>query len=127
MHIVYVSDAKAGTSITSFRFISSHASAKSQYQFEEIQLENLFALLSIFKGLFSHQVSGIAQQPDFIFGEVHTHLRVWLLGKVYPQAKTVILMKPAYLFTVLIMPLFLSMMVLLHRSSNCHQRCFKSN
>lgn len=95
MHIVYVSDAKAGHRSQALGLYQAIHQQNPNTSFEEIQLENL-ALLSILKGLFSHQVSGIAQQPDFIFGVgSHTHLRVWLLGKVYPQAKTVILMKPS--------------------------------
>ncbi|WP_258292359.1 mitochondrial fission ELM1 family protein, partial [Escherichia marmotae] len=35
------------------------------------------------------------QAPDFIFGVgSHTHFRVWLLGKIFKKAKTIILMKP---------------------------------
>lgn len=95
MHIVYVSDAKAGHRSQALGLYQAMHKQHPHTSFQEIQLENL-ALLSIFKGLISHQVSDITQQPDFIFGVgTHTHLRVWLLGKIYPQAKTIILMKPS--------------------------------
>ncbi|MCU4413727.1 mitochondrial fission ELM1 family protein [Acinetobacter sp. WU_MDCI_Axc73] len=95
MHIVYVSDAKAGHRSQALGLYQAMHQQNPNTTFEEIQLEKL-PLLLIFKGFFSHQMSGIAQQPDFIFGVgSHTHLRVWLLGKIYPQAKTVILMKPS--------------------------------
>ncbi|WP_130804393.1 mitochondrial fission ELM1 family protein [Acinetobacter ihumii] len=95
MHIVYVSDAKAGHRSQALGLYQAIHRQNSNSSFEEIQLEKL-PLLSLFKCLFSHQVDAIRQAPDFIFGVgSHTHFRVWLLGKVYPQAKTVILMKPS--------------------------------
>jgi mitochondrial fission protein ELM1 len=51
--------------------------------------------LSIFKGLFSHQVSGIAQQPDFIFGVGSYSSSSLVIGKSLSSSKTVILMKPS--------------------------------
>ena len=95
MHIVYVSDAKAGHRSQALGLYQAMHKQHPHSSFEEIRLEKL-PLLSIFKGLFTHQVNAISQRPDFIFGVgSHTHFRVWLLGKVYPQAKTVILMKPS--------------------------------
>ncbi|MBJ9985537.1 mitochondrial fission ELM1 family protein [Acinetobacter sp. S40] len=95
MHIVYVSDAKAGHRSQALGLYQAMHQQNPNTSFEEIRLEQL-PLLVILKGLLSHQVNGIMQQPDFIFGVgSHTHLRVWLLGKVYPKAKTVILMKPS--------------------------------
>lgn len=95
MHIVYVSDGKAGHRSQALGLYQAMHQQNPNTSFEEIRLEQL-PLLVILKGLFSHQVKGITQQPDFIFGVgSHTHLRVWLLGRVYPKAKTVILMKPS--------------------------------
>lgn len=95
MHIVYVSDGKAGHRSQALGLYQAMHKLATNSSFEEIQLEQL-PLLSILKGLFLHRVSQIKQAPDFIMGVgSHTHLRVWLLGKIYPQAKTIILMKPS--------------------------------
>ncbi|MFW1807109.1 ELM1/GtrOC1 family putative glycosyltransferase [Acinetobacter ursingii] len=94
MHIVYVSDAKAGHRSQALGLYQAMHKQNTNSSFEEIRLESL-PLITVLKGLFTHHVDGITQQPDFIFGVgSHTHFRVWLLGKIYPQAKTVILMKP---------------------------------
>ncbi|RKG33864.1 nucleoside-diphosphate sugar epimerase [Acinetobacter guerrae] len=94
MHIVYVSDAKAGHRSQALGLYQAMHKQNPNSSFEEIRLESL-PLITVLKGLFTHHVDGITQQPDFIFGVgSHTHFRVWLLGKIYPQAKTVILMKP---------------------------------
>lgn len=95
MHVVYVSDGKAGHRSQALGLYQAMHKLVTQISFEEIHLQQL-PLLTILKGLFTHQVSQIKQPPDFIVGVgSHTHFRVWLLGRIYPQAKTVILMKPS--------------------------------
>ena len=67
--------------------------------FEEILIDQL-PILSFLLAIFKQSTSAVAQSPDYIFGVgSHTQLRVLLLGKVYPQAKTVIMMKPNFPFT----------------------------
>lgn len=62
--------------------------------FEEVSINDL-PIISLIKALFSSKNSLLQQAPDFIFGVgSHTHFRVWLLGKIFKKAKTVILMKP---------------------------------
>ncbi|WP_343681820.1 mitochondrial fission ELM1 family protein [Acinetobacter baylyi] len=95
MHVVYVSDGKAGHRSQALGLYQAMHKLVIHSRFEEIHLQQL-PLLTILKGLFTHQVSQIKQPPDFILGVgSHTHFRVWLLGKIYPQAKTIILMKPS--------------------------------
>lgn len=95
MYVVYVSDGKAGHRSQALGLFQAMQRISGTGQLDEIHLEQL-PFAQLFKGLFSHQVSQIKQTPDFIFGVgSHTHFRVWLLGKIYPQAKTIILMKPS--------------------------------
>ncbi|MFX5539759.1 ELM1/GtrOC1 family putative glycosyltransferase, partial [Acinetobacter baumannii] len=62
--------------------------------FEEVSINDL-PVMSLIKALFSSKKSLFQQTPDFIFGVgSHTHFRVWLLGKIFKKAKTIILMKP---------------------------------
>ncbi|USE82802.1 ELM1/GtrOC1 family putative glycosyltransferase [Acinetobacter tibetensis] len=99
MHIVYVSDGKAGhrsQALGLFKAIQRQSS--ETVSFEEISIEDL-ALFPLLLGLFRRSIPQLKTAPDFIFGVgSHTQLRVLLLGKIYTQAKTVILMKPNYPF-----------------------------
>ena len=99
MHIVYVSDGKAGhrsQALGLFKAIQRQSS--ETVSFEEISINDL-AIFPLLVGLFRRSIPQLQTTPDFIFGVgSHTQLRVFLLGKIYPQAKTVILMKPDYPF-----------------------------
>ena len=96
MHIVYVSDGKAGHRSQALGlFKAMQRQYTSTVTFQEISIDDL-PVATLLSGVFSHQVKAIQQVPTYIFGVgSHTHFRVWLLGQVYKQAKTVILMKPS--------------------------------
>lgn len=101
MHIVYVSDGKAGHRSQALGlFKALQRKYEKEVSFEEVKIEDLsiFTLLQArFNKTFSKQSELFSEQPDYIFGVgSHTQLRVLLLGKIYPKAKTVILMKPNY-------------------------------
>lgn len=97
MHIVYVSDGKAGhRSQAAGLYQAVQRISRQSVTFQEISIEQL-PLLTLVKGIISGQLKALEQAPDYIFGVgSHTQLRVLLLGKAYPQAKTVILMKPNF-------------------------------
>lgn len=97
MHILYVSDGKAGhrsQALGLYRAIERQSVHK--VSFEEISIEQL-PLISLFLSVLKKQSPFFKQTPNYIVGVgSHTQLRVLLLGKIYPKAKTVILMKPNY-------------------------------
>jgi len=97
MHILYVSDGKAGhrsQALGLYRAIERQSVHK--VSFEEISIEQL-PLISLFLSVLKKQSPFLKQTPNYIVGVgSHTQLRVLLLGKIYPKAKTVILMKPNY-------------------------------
>ena len=97
MHIVYVSDGKAGhRSQAAGLYQAVQRISGQSVTFQEISIEQL-PLLALCKGIISGRLKALEQAPDYIFGVgSHTQLRVLLLGKAYPQAKTVILMKPNF-------------------------------
>src|SRR5690554_5678746 len=100
MHIVYVSDGKAGHRSQALGLYQAmQRQSASEVTFEEVSIEKLAILSLVFA--FGQKMSVALQQaPDYIIGVgSHTQLRVLLLGKVFPQAKTVILMKPNFPFT----------------------------
>lgn len=101
MHIVYVSDGKAGHRSQALGlFKAMQRQYTSTVTFQEISIDDL-PIGTLLSGLFRHQVAGVDQAPNYIFGVgSHTHFRVWLLGQVYKQAKTVILMKPSLPFAL---------------------------
>ena len=100
MHIVYVSDGKAGHRSQAIGLYQAmQRQSIEAVTFEEILIDQL-PILSFLLAIFKQSTSAIAQSPDYILGVgSHTQLRVLLLGKVYPQAKTVIMMKPNFPFT----------------------------
>lgn len=100
MHIVYVSDGKAGHRSQAFGlFKALQRQSTETVSFEEISIEDL-AFFTLAAGLFRRSIPNLKTAPDYIFGVgSHTQLRVLLLGKIYTQAKTVILMKPNYPLT----------------------------
>ncbi|MDQ9030515.1 mitochondrial fission ELM1 family protein [Acinetobacter nosocomialis] len=94
MHIVYVSDGKAGHRSQALGLFQAMQRQQANVTFEEVSINDL-PIISLIKALFSSKNSLLQQAPDFIFGVgSHTHFRVWLLGKIFKKAKTVILMKP---------------------------------
>lgn len=98
MHIIYVSDGKAGHRSQALGLYQAMQRQHANSSFQEISIADL-PILSLMGAIFSRQCAQVEQTPTFIFGVgSHTHLRVWLMGKVYPKAKTVILMKPSLPF-----------------------------
>ncbi|MDS7965892.1 ELM1/GtrOC1 family putative glycosyltransferase [Acinetobacter sp. V117_2] len=94
MHIVYVSDGKAGHRSQALGLFQAMQRQQANATFEEILISDL-PIISLIKALFSSKNTLFEQAPNFIFGVgSHTHFRVWLLGKIFKKAKTVILMKP---------------------------------
>ena len=100
MHIVYVSDGKAGHRSQALGLYKAmQRQSAEDVTFEEVSVEKL-DIFSLLISVFKHSNSSISQVPDFIFGVgSHTQLRVLLLGKIYSKAKTVILMKPNFPFS----------------------------
>ncbi|MGX5699687.1 mitochondrial fission ELM1 family protein [Acinetobacter kookii] len=99
MHIVYVSDGKAGhRSQAVGLYKAMQRISNIEVTFQEISIQQL-PVFTLLKGMLSRQLALFEKKPDYIFGVgSHTQSRVLLLGKVYPQAKTVILMKPNFPF-----------------------------
>ncbi|TCB79906.1 mitochondrial fission ELM1 family protein [Acinetobacter sp. ANC 4173] len=99
MHIVYVSDGKAGHRSQALGLFNAiQRQSVETVSFEEISINDL-AIFPLLTGFFRRSIPQLQTTPDFIFGVgSHTQLRVLLLGKIYTQAKTVILMKPNYPF-----------------------------
>lgn len=99
MHIVYVSDGKAGhRSQAVGLYKAMQRISNIEVTFQEISIQQL-PVFTLLKGMLSRELALFEKKPDYIFGVgSHTQSRVLLLGKVYPQAKTVILMKPNFPF-----------------------------
>ncbi|MGE4316397.1 mitochondrial fission ELM1 family protein [Acinetobacter sp.] len=99
MHIVYVSDGKAGhRSQAVGLYKAMQRISNIEVTFQEISIQQL-PVFMLLKGMLSRQLALFEKKPDYILGVgSHTQSRVLLLGKVYPQAKTVILMKPNFPF-----------------------------
>ena len=97
MHIVYVSDGKAGhRSQAVGLYKAMQRQSADEVTFEEILIDQL-PIFSLFSAILKKNIAALKQPPDYVFGVgSHTQLRVLLLGKVFPQAKTVILMKPNF-------------------------------
>ncbi|MEB3795549.1 MULTISPECIES: mitochondrial fission ELM1 family protein [Acinetobacter] len=94
MHIVYVSDGKAGHRSQALGLFQAMQRQQANATFEEVSIHDL-PIFSLINAFFSSKNTLFEQAPDFIFGVgSHTHFRVWLLGKIFKKAKTVILMKP---------------------------------
>lgn len=97
MHIVYVTDGKAGHRSQALGLYQAmQRLSKQALSFEEITAESLSRFnLFLARGHKQHPL--IQQQPDYIFSVgSHTQLKALLLGQVFPQAKTVVLMKPKF-------------------------------
>lgn len=95
MHIVYVSDGKAGHRSQALGLFQAMQRQQPETTFEEVLISEL-PIISLIQALFSSKKSLFKQVPDFVFGVgSHTHFRVWLLGRIFKKAKTIILMKPS--------------------------------
>ena len=106
MNIVYVSDGKAGHRAQALGFIAALKRQEVAVEWMEIGTEQLSALALLLYWLSSGYVGQLPQQlnsaldhelsPELIIGVGHrTHWKVLLLQKIYPTAKTLILMKPS--------------------------------
>ncbi|NNG82380.1 ELM1/GtrOC1 family putative glycosyltransferase [Acinetobacter sp. ANC 5378] len=100
MHIIYISDGKAGhRSQAVGLYKAMQRTSNIEVTFQEISIQQL-PIFTLLKGILSHQLALFEKKPDYIFGVgSHTQLRVLLLEKVFPFAKTLILMKPNFPFT----------------------------
>lgn len=99
MHIVYVSDRKAGHQSQALGLYKAmQRLSEIDVTFEEVPIEKL-PVFGLFCSFRKNQYEAIKNIPDYIFGVgSHTQLRVLLLGRVFPKTKTVILMKPNFPF-----------------------------
>ncbi len=97
MHIVYVSDGKAGHRSQALGLYQAmQRQAEQPLSFQEVFIQDL-PLFALFTAFFKNNLASMQQQPNYIIGVgSHTQLRVLMLSKIYPQAKTIILMKPNY-------------------------------
>ena len=97
MHILYVSDGKAGHRSQALGlFKAMQKQTNIDLTFEEISIDHL-PLLSLLTAYKKQKHAAVSQPPDYIFGVgSHTQLRVLLMGKVFSCAKTVILKKPNF-------------------------------
>lgn len=97
MHIVYVSDGKAGHRSQALGLY--HAMQRvypHAVSFEEVSVQDL-PIYALLQGIFQGQLPQLAGAPNYIFSVgSHTQLRALLLGKIYRQAKTVVMMKPSF-------------------------------
>lgn len=97
MHIVYVSDGKAGhRSQAVGLYKAMQRQSNIEVTFQEISIQEL-SIFSLLKAIWAGRFGLFEKKPDYIFGVgSHTQARVLLLGRVYPKAKTVIMMKPNF-------------------------------
>lgn len=95
IHILYVSDNKAGHRSQAMGLYQAYQRQNPQQaiEFHEI-LMNDIAYVDLCLAILGKQLSNIDYQPDYIIGVgSHTHLKVYLLSKIYRRAKSIILMK----------------------------------
>lgn len=97
MHIVYVSDGKAGHRSQALGLYKAlQRTSNTEVTLQEISIQQL-PILSLLKAILTQQLPLVEQKPDYIFAVgSHTQARVLLMGKIYPQAKTVVMMKPNF-------------------------------
>ncbi|MEG1273034.1 MAG: ELM1/GtrOC1 family putative glycosyltransferase, partial [Acinetobacter sp.] len=97
MHIVYVSDGKAGhRSQAVGLYKAMQRQSNIEVTFQEISIQEL-PIFSLLKAIWARRFGLFEKKADYIFGVgSHTQARVLLLGRVYPKAKTVIMMKPNF-------------------------------
>lgn len=99
MHIVYVTDGKAGHRSQALGlYRAMQRQSTENVSFEEISADSL-SRFNLFLARGNQQHPAIQQKPDYILSVgSQTQLKVLLLGQVFPQAKTVVLMKPKFPF-----------------------------
>lgn len=97
MHIVYVTDGKAGHRSQALGLYKAmQRLSKQPVTFEEVATESL-SRFNLFLARGNQQHPLIQQTPDYIFSVgSQTQLKALLLGQVFPKAKTVVLMKPKF-------------------------------
>ena len=97
MHIVYVTDGKAGHRSQALGLYKAmQRLSTQQVTFEEVVAESLSAF-NLFLAGGNQQHPLIQQTPDYIFSVgSQTQLKALLLGQVFPKAKTLVLMKPKF-------------------------------
>lgn len=89
MHICYLSDGKAGHQAQVMGLVSALSAL------EQVSLTTL-TVSGAWPARWQTAHTPLAHPPDIIIGAGHrTHLPVWLMGRRYPKAKTVIVMKPS--------------------------------
>lgn len=94
MHIVYVSDGKAGHRSQALGLYKAiQRIYLHEVTFQEVPIQQL-SWWSLGCGRLTHQLKLLKSTPAYIVGVgSHTQSRVLALGKIYPKAKTIILMK----------------------------------
>ena len=99
MHIVYVTDGKAGHRSQALGLYKAmQRLSTQQVTFEEVAAASL-SRVNLFLARGHNQHTLIQHAPDYIFSVgSQTQLKALLLGQVFPQAKTVVLMKPKFPF-----------------------------
>jgi len=99
MHIVYISDGKAGHRSQALGLFNAlQREFESAVSFKEVSIDDL-PIMPLLSAILKKQHPMFKEVPVLIIGVgSHTQARVLLLSKVYPAAKTVILMKPNFPF-----------------------------
>lgn len=99
MHIVYISDGKAGHRSQALGLFNAlQREFESAVSFQEVSIDDL-PIMPLLSAILKKQHPMFKEVPVLIIGVgSHTQARVLLLSKVYPAAKTVILMKPNFPF-----------------------------
>ena len=97
MHIVYVTDGKAGHRSQALGLYKAMQRKSQQpVTLEEVAVESL-SCFNLFLARGNQQHQAVQQKPDYIFSVgSQTQLKALLLGQVFPKAKTVVLMKPKF-------------------------------
>lgn len=95
IHILYVSDNKAGHRSQAMGLYQAYQ-RQNPYQrieFHEVLIDDI-TYMDLCLAILGKSLSNIDYQPDYLIGVgSHTHLKVYLLSKVYRRAKSIILMK----------------------------------
>ena len=76
MHIVYVSDGKAGHRSQALGLFQAMQRQQPETTFEEVPISDL-PIISLIQALFSSKNSLFKQAPDFVFGVEATHIFVF--------------------------------------------------
>lgn len=97
MHIIYVSDGKAGHRSQALGLYQAIERQSTQpVSFEELSIADL-PLFSLVVAILIRKNPHLSQAPDLIMSVgSHTQLRALLLARGYPKAKSIVLMKPNY-------------------------------